>query len=439
MSSFTNSGYSSIQEECVLADGPRTAYAIKNCAKGLVVDADKYTPDQLPSFSAESWTSYNEATDLLGYGNKTKNLWLTFKVNNPLPEPETYYLRMFAPFLAFIDFVFVGEDGESKVISSSHHTTIGSRPVYHHDYVFEFRLPAASTGQIYLRFKDTIQAVFNPLVYGYQKFEATDRTEQFWFGIYIGCVLIMVFYTLMLWFSSRKNLHLYYMATVLFGFGGAILNAEGLLRFFVFPWAATWAPYLITCVTGYGILFTTLFVSNLLQIQEHSPRLNKFTRIYLWVIAGLPILFLGNDATLMFTLSISISLLNTPLTFALAFTALKKVAVANYYVVAWVLLHVGTTTKILALIGVIEQNLFTNNVIFLGAGLEMAVFAVAIGLQIKGLEEKQSRIIQKSQSKLREAIQQTTTRLEQNHFDCRKISTTPIRSKKPYFRKKKIF
>jgi two-component system, sensor histidine kinase LadS len=221
----------------------------------------------------------------------------------------------------------------------------------------------------------------------------SDNVSQYFLGIFFGTILVMFFYNLFLFFSLREPAYIFYCFYIIgFAFMAGTLN--GTAYQFVWPtspWLqnrafAIFAGAAMAC----GMVFVILFLN-----------LKKLNRILYYISCGIAvsgmIVFLCG-----FTLNpgSSVRIANVlGILWVLCVLAggilasVKRYKPARYFLLAWIMMLLGTTVFILSTRGILPPNPFFLNSMFLGSALEVILLSLALADRINQLK-KDKEVVQ---------------------------------------------
>lgn len=194
-------------------------------------------------------------TDRQDFGyNTTAVHWLFFELRAPANAPPQTRLMLEIEY-ANLDELELMEVSSNRVQSlglTGDRFQFSQRPYRNNNYVFPIRLRAGQTARYYLRLKQP-DAVLSFAVQLWHRpaFLATDRTEYFLWGIYVGIICIVLVLNLVMLLALRDRIYVWYSLYL----------------------------HLITMhlFTDAGLSFQYLWPT--------SPRVNEFMPVYLYVWA----------------------------------------------------------------------------------------------------------------------------------------------------------
>ena len=143
------------------------------------------------------------------------------------------------------------------------------------------------------------------------------------------------------------------------------------------------SPFLMAC-TG---LTASIFAIILLDLRQASQHFYKFGM----VLVALYTLNFATAWLLPFAHAIKLVMLITLFGFIFLLTsgislAWRGVRVAQIFLASWLALIIGSTIAILAIVGMVPINAFTNNAAQIGSAVEFVMLSFALAYRIKTTE-----------------------------------------------------
>ena len=177
-----------------------------------VEDASRQlTIDDIIKLSDDQFTTNPRET--INFSSTASAYWLKFRIYKD--KSDNFYLNVGS---AYIDSISLYEfDGDNELLATSHtgdELPFSNREIEVGNYLFALDFEEGVTRTFYLRVKSD-QPLFFPLKVGtLSNFVAYEHDLDFLQGIYFGFMLLIFFYNLFLYFSTREKIYLYYIAYV---------------------------------------------------------------------------------------------------------------------------------------------------------------------------------------------------------------------------------
>ncbi len=350
-----------------------------------------------------------------GFGFTTSVYWVRLTISNPLEKKVEWFLENAYPLIDSIILYSPDKDGDLKVVEAGDHMPFTNREISYRNVIFRLIELPTSQRTFYLRLK-TSSSMNLPL-----KFWREDAlikkisNEQILFGIIFGACIIMIIYSLFLYFAFKDIVYITYAIFIFFwGIGqGAI---AGLSFQYFWPnniwWANVSVPFLIFA----SIASMIEWARAVLVTNKYAPRLNKFLKI----VTSVFLIGLAMSLTAPYAVSIRFatasSLITVILLIVTSFLCLKKDNRPAYYFSMAVLVYFfGVVVFALKTFGILPSNILTNWSMNIGTFLLLVFFSLAIEERITK-ERRERIIVQKdleTQEKLLEALKESERVLEE--------------------------
>lgn len=244
--------------------------------------------------------------------------------------------------------------------------------------MFLVPVPPYSYRTFYLR----IQSAGEILVPVYAGTNNEIANETLWyhfsFGIYMGIILIMIFYNLFLYFSIRDESYLYYIIFIFFiGFSQFCALGYG----YRLLWSG--APYVTLQSINWSValanIATILFARIFLKVPRNTPVFDKVLVGFIFLYAVILVLTLLGLYNVGYILIDVISFLCS---FALWGIAIKYTELghrpAKFFLISWSFFLLTIIIHVIRDFGGLPYNYLTNNSVLIGSAVEIALLSFAL-------------------------------------------------------------
>lgn len=262
-----------------------------------------------------------------------------------------------------------------------------TRDVHHRNFVFNVSIPSGEETVYYLKF-DMDGSMQLPLrLWQEDKFRQKGQLEYLFLGVYFGFGLIMFFYNLFLYFSLRINSYLWYILFIL-SIMMCHFSLNGLAFQYLWPESMWWNHRAILFFMACTILTALLFSKTFLNTKFHTPRMNTFIRIIIWLQPILiAVLAINYETALNLIMVITIfSVIIIVITATLTWK--KGYAPAKYFLYGWLAFFIGVMISSLADMGLVPLTFLTKYASQIGSGAEIILFSLALAEKIKQLRNQ---------------------------------------------------
>lgn len=361
--------------------------------------------DQIVNDASLKWLPSLQETPNYGYTDST--FWFKTRFRNTSERPLERLLVVSYPLLDQLTLYRVASSHIDYVVTGDI-LPFASRPVQSRDFVFPLLLPPGEDVVIYLRARSQGAVQLPISLWEPDAFHIEDAELIGGHSIYYGMLLVMVFYNLFLYFSIREKAYLYYV-----GFVSLFLIMQTGMNGVLFQYAYPDWPQIhqlsILLAVPLTTLFSCLFTLNFLNLKTLSPRLTRILQgaavLACLAILGAFILPYSYSTRFSVALVAPISILiliSGPLAWK------KGNKAARYFVLAWILLLMGTTLAALNKFGLIPRTTLTEYGLQWGSAIEALLLSFALADRLN--REREARILaQKAiieQASLREVAEE---------------------------------
>lgn len=324
------------------------------------------------------------------------DFWIKFTVKNN-SDSENLLLMIDYPSLDKCELYTQIEDGFTKQTISDT-SRFSERKYNHQSFIFDIKIPTDSSINYYLKVNSSEQMIL-PVVLGTPKdiAEKLLRHDLFW-GIWIGIVLVMIFYNLFLFLSTKDKSYLYYVLYTAF-ISLTQTSLSGYTYRFIFYNTPDLYNKALVIFPGLAGIFAVLFVKSFLITKQKAPFLNKLFVPILILYASAIILRIFNYDIASYRMidyaALSISLLIYTTAIKISLQGYRP---ARYFLLAWTMFLLGLIMFSLRNLELVPDNMFTNYTMQIGIAFEVALLSLALADKInilkKEKEESQAQALQ---------------------------------------------
>ena len=352
--------------------------------KSLEIAEDPDSKYNISSLKNLNFVKSTEETPNFGLSNST--WWIKFTIHNNSLE-KSMFLELGYPMIHSGDLYYEDEKGiHTQQISEN--DPFYERKFNHQNIIFELNIEKGKSKTYFLKIKEETQIVLPLFVRSQEGFFQASLTSEILTGLYIGILLVMMFYNLFLYFSIREESYLYYVLYILFiGLAQITLTGYGYkLLWPAYPYFNSLATVLFSALSG---IFAVLFFRNFLNTKVKTPGFDK----------GLLAILIGYVLSLIFKLSGAESLSYTmtnvlaicSVLLALLVSAIlsyQKYRPATYFLIAWSIFFLGLSLFVLRNLNILPYNIFTNYTMQAGTAIEVILLSFALADKINVLKKE---------------------------------------------------
>lgn len=290
------------------------------------------------------------------------------------------------------DFSFYLIDKDRKVIieRAGNELPFNIKKYKHKNFIFDLPLEYKESLTIYLKARSSHKNPFIININSFSQFSSYALSEYLILGLFYGILIVMLVYNLILFYSIKEKIYLYYSLYVISSIL-LTLSEDGLGFQYIWP-NLPGINHLATSYSPLILLLTfTLYAKNFLHIKEKTPLLDKVINIvtiiyFLYFLAKI----FKNDILW----NPSFFIVPFLLIYAAAIISYKKGNyVAKYFIIAYTFIIFSLLLLIARLTGVLHHsNIFTVYSFNIGLVFEVVLFSYSLSERMKllKLEKEQS-------------------------------------------------
>lgn len=370
---------------------------------------------------SHQWRMNIKPTVNIGYTSSA--YWFQIELINAQHSSQSRVIEIDYPVLDKIDVYTVTMDGFIQHFKMGDKQPFKDRPFQFRNYLFPVDLEPGVPVKLFLRIESS-SSIQLPIALWYKNGLTTKNlNESMILGICLGIMLIMAIYNLFVYISVREVSYLFYVF-FLVSMTLLLSGIRGIGFQYLWPNSLQWNDQSIVVGLAGAILFGVIFTRNFTNLPEHRPVFSKFL-LCLAVIASLIIIFsFIVPYTIMIQLVILIALITIlGCTIIGIIRCIDGDIPARYFMLAWSAMMVGGVILAANKFNLIPRNLFTENAVVYGMGLQAILLSFALAERLNMEKQKslnaqmkayeQERIARKAQSKALDIQKQANEMLEQ--------------------------
>jgi len=314
------------------------------------------------------------------------DFWLRFSIKNESADSHLL-LSLEYPSLDVCDFYYP-VNGSYQVEHYSDNLPFNHRKYKHQNFLFDINVPQDSMTTYYLKVRSGEQMVL-PLILGTpQKIAEHFLTQQILWGILIGLLLVMIFYNLFVFISTRDRSYLYYVLYTSF-IGLTQTSLSGYTYRYLFYNAPLLYNKGLIVFPGLAGISAVFFITSFLHTRERTPRLHKLFPVIIVLYAlAIVLRILGFDHISYRMIDIS-ALCITVITYAVAIPiSLQGYRPAKLFLAGWTIFFAGVILFVLRNLGILPYNDFTNYTMQVGTAFEVTILSLALADRINILKQE---------------------------------------------------
>jgi diguanylate cyclase (GGDEF)-like protein len=313
--------------------------------------------------------------------------WVRVTLRNASDVSRLVYLRQDYPLIDSLD-LFEPEGDGWQVHSTGDRKPFGSRDVDLRDFLFPLTLPANSERTYYLRFASQGPVDIDLSLLDSNELAAELSREQLAYGVYFGCVIMLLVWSGLVFLAVRDGAFLAYFSYVA-TFGLYMTINTGFAFQYLWPDSPRWGNTSLIVLLNLAVIAARQFSLTILRARDYTPRLFRVARglqgIGVIAIALSPVM---HYATLVkpvtFVILVSVC-------FMIALGMISLVAgsrPARFYVIAWGAFLAGSVVFLLKNFGLVPHTFMTQHSWQVGALFEMILLSMTLSSRMNELKHQ---------------------------------------------------
>lgn len=319
-------------------------------------------------------------------GLRKHSVWFRFTIKNE-GQAERLLLNLAYPRFEEVS-LSVLQNGRFSTTSVRNKQGFSKRPYDASGFIFDLHIPRGESRTYYLRVKGK-EPIFLPLYLGSEK-SVVARTgrDNMLSGIYMGIVLIMVFYNLFIYLSVKDRSYIYYVVYVLFA-GLTQFGLKGYNFQYLWPGDGAFDTLSVTLFGAIGGLAALLFTRNFLELKKRHSRFNILILTFsAFFILSILAVCAGFTTEAFKAMQITTSISSVGVFCISIILMLKGYRGAKFFFYAWSVLLAGAVIFLLKDYGLLPYNTFTSYSVQGASAIEMALLSFGLADRINILKRE---------------------------------------------------
>ncbi|GEK73887.1 MULTISPECIES: diguanylate cyclase [Halomonas] len=327
----------------------------------------------------------------LSIGYTGHPVWLRLRVSGGAHGASEAVLRFVYPLLEHVSLYRVQGGAIAEVWQSGLVVPPERRAVAHRLPAFPLNLEAGETATLLARVESAGSMALGVELLSLEAFRVANDREMFWLSAYVGLLVALGAYNLLLFVGLQERVFLLY-ALFVGSFCVAVITANGLGPLLLWSGLGEATVRFVTLGFTLSAALGTLFAQQFLRTRHFAPRWHRALRWLLVAclagVVGAGLLPRRGALQLMDVVGLvtCLSLLACAVT-----CAYRRVPGARLFVLAWAFLLVGASIFALRNLGIIPSNAFTLYGIQAGSALEMLLLSFALAARFNTLKRQKEK------------------------------------------------
>jgi len=313
--------------------------------------------------------------------------WVRFTLRNSGDQQRLVYLRQDYPLIDSLT-LYEPVDGGWKAHATGDRLPFGSRDVSHSDFLFPLTVPPGTQRTIYLRFASQGPVDINLSLLDPNELAAELSREQLAYGVYFGCVLMLLVWSGLVFVAVRDQAFLAYFAYVAF-FGVYMMVNTGLAFQYLWPDSPRWGNTGLIVLLNLALISALHFSTTILRARDITPRLFRVAQLLqALAVLGIALTPFAAYATLVQPVTILI-LVSVIFMITLGLVSmLSGSRPARFYVIAWGAFLAGSVIFLLKNFGLVPHSFMSQHSWQVGALVEMILLSMTLSHRMTELKNQ---------------------------------------------------
>jgi len=353
------------------------------------------------------------------------SFWVRVKIINKTPD-NNLAVQLAQPIIDFVDFYEFHHDSLVLENHSGARRLFNNRIVKNQTFIYPISVAQNDSVTCYFYLKSGKQLMV-PLYVGsvIQTFEGA-LSKDILFGIYLGIILVMIFYNLFIYTTVKDKSYIYYVLYLV-----VVLITQPTLEGYTFrlilpdsPGLADICVYLTSAAIG---LAAIEFSKNFLSSRTITPGLHKVSYVFWVIYAATAVLALTGHFNQSYQIILGAAMVSSVYVMYMAIKILMKGSrSARFFLIAWSVFIVCVVVYVLKDFGILPYNNVTNSALLFGSAFEAVTlsFALADKINTYKKEKEQSQeqtliVLQENERIIREQNVMLEAKVDERTYELK--------------------
>jgi len=345
------------------------------------------TIEQVRAIGDERFVSNTEGIANLGITPST--YWVEINIDEiegarKKDVVDEWYLEIGRALLDVAELYVPDSKGGYEVRTADTRMPFIEREVYHVNSVFPVMINPSEHTTLYLKVKAPFVSLYLPVIlWKPEAFVQKVAVEEFFYGIFYGSMLVLIFYNFFIYLTVRDVSYIYYVAYLMIATtfllihsGHGVLHAPYVYEFFTVK--------SIPIILWFLYMTVTLFMLSFLDIKYRHPVIYKIVNVIILICFLNILLCLYIHGSFVVKFAAVAPLFLAPLVIWIGcYSWMKGNENGKFYVFSWFPLIIGTLFNSLVLSGFVALSELSEIVLPLSIMLEAIILSFALANRIK--------------------------------------------------------
>lgn len=384
------------------------------------------SPDEIVKLKQNNNNFHNWSGGITFNKGVSSNIyWFSLIVKNTTTEYQNAVLKI----ASGIDSSWLYEiDSQNRPIllySTSRYTAFERRPFQYRMTAFPLQLQPGESKALLLKADNRNRGIYFPLYISSSTQILKEESKRLWtYGLFIGAFLFIILFNLFLFLSMKDSIHLWYAGYVFSAILFMIQDEKFYTEIYPAAWLSffenAWVPPFSLLMIAAGLRVMQLFVA---QKRKNSKwYLPVSTMIIICFGISLMTLFLSffSPAStlpilkkLYFLTDILVPISLVVGVISLIEKIAQKINLAAYYLVALLIMVLGSLNFYLNHLGITNFNYLRPNGIVVGLAFEIIILSLLLTLRYANLKKEKEIILKNQEQKIANQLIEAAVRSEE--------------------------
>lgn len=338
--------------------------------------------------------------DVPSFGVTKSTFWLKIDIENQIKESD-FIINITHPTLDYVE-LFYQKEAEYLNTELGEHLVFDSRKYKEPNYLFDFSINKSQQKSIYLKVQSN-EALQVPITLGTKSVIMTSlKYKDLLTGIYVGIMLVMIFYNLFIYITVRDISYVFYVIYILF-----ILltqtSLQGYTLQFIWPDLPVVSRYSLFIFPALSTVTGMTFMNIFLQTKKYFPKMYKLSFLFIIPLTVSIVLgFLGVNKASQVMMEATSGLVSAYMFSVSGLTIRKGFKPAKIFFIAWIVFLVGVFAFIMKDLGIIPFNNFTRYTMQIGSAIETILLSFALAAKINTYKKEMLDALKANEEMIKE-------------------------------------
>ncbi|HPJ36633.1 MAG TPA: ATP-binding protein [Spirochaetota bacterium] len=317
--------------------------------------------------------------------------WVKFRITFPdesIHGSRKWFIKYAWPNLTSVTAYICEPGGTFRISETGASHTVSLREIPIRSYIFPLINQPGRTVTAYIRVQSTGVLIFPLSIISEKKMFGEIRMENIMTGIFIGVMLILIFYHLLLYTAVKDRDYLYFVSFIFAQILFYILN-EGLLQPYIGLVSNMLRGVLMSFTAATGAVIATLFSVHMLNLKKDLPAAAMlfYFFISIYILAAFSSFILPEKYiwSIFFLLSL---IQDFTLVTVTIIRIMQKYSLARYFLIISILGLTSNTSYMLIRFDLVSPELFSRNVLLFFTIAQAFILSYAISLRVTKIERE---------------------------------------------------